>query len=584
MSISLTGKRWVIREKDERLRQTLSESLSIDPIAAGVLILRGVRTREEGEVFLESSLGQLRNPLDIPSIKDAAERTITAIERMEKICIYGDYDVDGVTAASLMILVLKRLGADVSYCLPHRMKHGYGLHPDVVRQIRESGTDLLITVDNGISAVEEVALARALDMDVIITDHHEPPVNLPDTPFIVNPKIRTGLIQDSGTLNRMPFSELSGVGLAFALTVAVRAGLREKHQDQVINLPNLREYLDLVALGTIGDVVPLTDDNRILVRHGLLEIARTRNTGIRALMRAAGLNGSEITPGRVGFVLAPRINAAGRMGDAELALKLLVSSDEKEAEQAAHTLNEENRKRQETEKEILDAALEQAERERGASKVIVLHSEDWHPGVIGIVASRIAERFYRPTIMITRVNQKAVGSGRGIPGFSLYKALEACEGSLQGFGGHAMAAGLTLLWDRIPEFKEGINAYADRVLTEENLVPAIKVDELVDPDRITDRLLGELEKLKPFGMGNPEPTFLSKRVRIMSPRIVGEDHLRFNIPCKGAGIGVIGFHMKNLLGSLAGGAACDLLYHLRYNDYNGVRSIQAVLVDLRLSE
>jgi single-stranded-DNA-specific exonuclease len=581
MALSLTGKRWHLQKWNEQTVQELSEALSIGHTVAGILYLRGVRTSEQGRVFLESKLEHLQNPLQVPGIMESADRIVTSMEKRERICVYGDYDVDGVTAASLMVLVLRRYGANVFSFLPHRIKHGYGLHAEIIRQIHSSGAKLLITVDNGIAASDEVALARSLGMDVIITDHHQPPAQLPETPYIVNPKAHEGLSVEQGSSVVDHFSNLAGVGLAFILMVAVRARLRDKDDTQADVLPNLREYLDLVALGTIGDVVPLTGENRILVRHGLREIAQSQNMGIRALLDLSGLTGAVVTPGQVGFILAPRINAAGRIGDPELALRLLVSQDKKEVYEIATALNQENLKRQEIEKKILAQALEQVDREKGEEKVHVLHCESWHPGVIGIVASRIVDRYYRPTIMIAQKNGKGTGSGRSIPQFSLYDALEACRDELEEFGGHTMAAGLTLAWDRIQAFREKINNYAEQFLNEEDLIPTVRVDGLLDPDRISDRLLQGLEKMKPFGIGNPEPTFLSQGVRMMFPRIVGENHLRFQIQRRQGRLNAIGFNMKDHYDSLEESATLDVLYHLRYNEYNGSRTIQAVLVDLR---
>ncbi|MEK6776555.1 MAG: DHHA1 domain-containing protein [bacterium] len=630
MPISLTGKRWLVQERDDRVVRELSEALSIEPAVAGVLFLRGIRIKEQGDIFLEPSLKHLSNPTKIPGIIPAADRICDAIRNKEKICIYGDYDVDGVTATSLMFLLLERFGADVFYFIPNRMEHGYGLHAEAIREIRKAGTDLLVTVDNGISANDEVALARALGMEVIITDHHEPPVELPETKYIINPKVsgRSTIDDSSSRLSDSSsnlssslegdFTILAGVGLAFALIVAVRARLRPSagspsagspsagspstgspstgspstgspstgsgYHVSERELPNLSEYLDLVAIGTIGDVAPLTGENRILVRHGLEKIARSKNKGIRALMRVSGLNGSMVTPGQVGFVLAPRINAAGRIGDAGTALRLLVSSDEREVEAAALILNQENQKRQEIEKEILGQVLERIEKEGRDDKVIVAHAEDWHAGVIGIVASRIVERFYRPTILITMKNGIGTGSGRSIPGFSLYEALHACREELLGFGGHRLAAGLTIDWDRIQRFRERINRYAEDHLNAEDLIPTIKVDGIIDTHHISDGLLQDLEKLKPFGMGNPEPIFVSRNVRIRNLRLVGEEHLRFQIQSRQGPMTVIGFRMKELLNSLSEDTPLDLLYHLRYNEYNGTRSIQAVLVDLMPSQ
>ncbi|NOY53590.1 MAG: single-stranded-DNA-specific exonuclease RecJ [Deltaproteobacteria bacterium] len=573
MRTSLLGKYWKFREHDEEQVRDLSDALGVSSLTAAVLRHRKITSREEGRIYLNAGLSDLSNPLEIPGIVPAAERMVAALERKDRICIFGDYDVDGVTATALLVRILNRLGADVTCLLPNRLKDGYGLHRAVIPRIVETGAKLLITVDNGISAREEIAQIRKAGIDVIVTDHHEPPEVLPETPYLVNPKMEPARAGH--------FAMLSGVGLAFALLVAVRALLREKNSDGRRDLPNLREVLDLVALGTIGDVVPLVGENRILVRHGLAEIGRSRNRGIRALVNAAGIRGSVVTPGQVGFALAPRINAAGRLGDAMLALRMLVSDDPEEVEELAAMLNTENLRRREIEKKIFAEALERMEREGSEGKVIVLASEDWHPGVIGIVASRMVERFYRPTILIARKNGMGVGSGRSISGFSLYRALEAGGEYLQGFGGHEVAAGLTVAWERIPAFRDAVNHYAEETLDAETLVPSISIDDSLVPEQVTPELLGELEKLKPFGIGNPEPVFQLSGVRPQSVCIVGEAHLRFQVPCGKGLLNVIGFNLGKYADPLTAAPSSDLLCHLRFNDFNGKRSVQAVLVDIR---
>lgn len=572
MQVSLLGKGWKFRKHDEKQARDLSDALGVSSLAAAVLCHRKITNREEGRIYLEAGLSDLRNPLEIPGIIPAAERVISALEEGERICVFGDYDVDGVTATSLMVLILKRLGADVVYLLPHRMEHGYGLHREMIPRIMAAGTKLLITVDNGISAREEIARIRKAGIDVIVTDHHEPPESLPDTPYIINPRMQ---MERAGH-----FAVLSGVGLAFALLVAVRALLREKNTDGRLDLPNLREFLDLVAIGTIGDVVPLVGENRILVRHGLVEIGRSRNRGVRALMSAAGIEGTEVSPGQVGFALAPRINAAGRLGDATLALRMLISDDPEEVVELAATLNAENLRRRRIEKEILAEALEAIETGGGEGKVLVLASETWHPGVIGIVASRLVERFCRPTILITRKNGVGTGSGRSIPGFSLYKALEAGRDHLQGFGGHKMAAGLTLAWEKIPVFREAINRYADETLPAETMVPVVFIDGTLEPDRVTPELVEEMGKLKPYGLGNPEPVFHLPGVTPREVRIVGESHLRFQVPGRKGLLNVIGFNMGDFAPQIMATSPWDLLCHLRFNHFNGRRLVQAVLIDL----
>jgi len=569
---SILGKRWKFREHDEGQVRDLSDALGVTSVTAAVLCHRKISSPEEGRIFLEAGLSDLRNPLEIPGIVPSAERVIAALEANERICIFGDYDVDGVTATALIVRVLRHLGGDVICFLPHRMEHGYGLHREVIPRIIEAGTKLLITVDNGISAREEIALAQDAGIDVIVTDHHEPPESLPETPYLVNPKMQ---MKGAGH-----FAVLSGVGLAFALMVAIRALLREKNSSGRYELPNLREFLDLVAIGTIGDVVPLVGENRILVRHGLSEIGRSKHRGVRALVNAAGIQGPDVSPGQVGFTLAPRINAAGRLGDATLALRMLISDDRDEVVEIAGMLNAENLHRQQIEKEILADALETIEREGSDGKVFVLASESWHPGVIGIVASRIVERFYRPTILITRKNGVGTGSGRSIPGFSLYEALEAGREHLQGFGGHMMAAGLTVAWEQIPAFREAINMYAEEALSAETLVPTVSIDGSLEPDQVTPELIEELEKLKPYGMGNPEPVFHLPAVTPQAVRIVGETHLRFQIPCGKGRMNVIGFNLGDYASQVTEASSLDLLCHLRFNDYRGTRSIQAVLMDL----
>ncbi len=573
-------KEWLIQQADESVVDNLAHMLSVSPVMARILYLRGIRTRPEAEAFLSASLSQLHDPLGFPDITVAADRLVLALEKKERICVYGDYDVDGVTATALVLLVLRRLGAEVFHYLPHRMSHGYGLHPDAIREIAAAGAAVLVTVDNGISAVEEVALARSLGMDVIVTDHHTPPDVLPDTPFLVNPQIHLDPERGGGT-GAEPYAALAGVGVAFSLLVVVRARLRASARWAAKKLPNLREYLDLVAIGTVGDVVPLIADNRILVAHGLREIERTRNRGLRALLRITGLMGKPITPGRVGFVLAPRMNAAGRLGDAQLALRLLTSQDEQEVRQTAVLLHQENLKRQEIEQEIAAAASDQVGPDGAVNKILVLASREWHPGVIGIVASRMVEQFYRPTVLITEKNGQGTGSGRSIPGFSLFDALHACRENLQSFGGHRMAAGLTLDWDRISAFRDSMNCYAETVLAPEDLVPKIRVDGRLKPASITEPLLQELQRLRPFGMGNPEPIFLSENVPVRNPRVVGGGHLRFQLAAGSRPLTAIGFNMKDHYETLQGGESMDLLYHLRTNEYNGSRSIQAVVVDMR---
>jgi single-stranded-DNA-specific exonuclease len=498
--------------------------------------------------------------------------------------IYGDYDVDGITSASLMFLILNRLGANVSYYLPNRLVEGYGISEDGLQEAENRDIDLLISVDCGITAVEEVNYARRKGLDCIITDHHEPGENIPDAAHhepgenipdaaaIVNPKL-------DGETN--PGFELSAVGVAYKFAQAL---YRKLGQDET----QLEEHLDLVALGTAADIVPMIGENRILTKFGLDQIARTTKPGLKSLIFISGLMGQKIGTGQVVFILAPRINAIGRLGDAEKAIKLLTTRNESQASRIARILNAENKRRKDIDEKTLNEALEQMEERIDLEKdrAIVLSSRGWHQGVIGIVASRLVERFHKPTVMIAIDGAEGKGSARSIPGFHLYDALRKCETHLIRYGGHKYAAGLSIAPEKIETFRKCLNEVSSEMLTEEDLVPKLNIDAELELEYITDELVDILERFAPFGPQNMRPVFVTCGCEIVgTPHIVGKKHLKFRVRKGEKILDCIGFNQGDFLNKLNyRPMIIDMVYIIEYNVWNGVKRIQIRTKAIKLSE
>ncbi|MBI4746663.1 MAG: single-stranded-DNA-specific exonuclease RecJ, partial [Deltaproteobacteria bacterium] len=454
-------KLWRVREPEIALQKTLAASLNISTITSQLLINRGISDVEQAGRFLSSTLSDIRSPLGMKGMKEGVERVLKALHNKEKIAIYGDYDVDGITSTSILLMFLKSAGADVSYYIPERIAEGYGLNADAIRSLAEKGVTLVITVDCGISDHTEVKLAKELGVDVIVTDHHEVPDDPPPAYVVINPK-------QQGC--PFPFKNLAGVGVAFNMIIALRATLRDEGFWKGKEVPNLKEYLDLVALGTIADVVPLVDENRIFVKYGLMELTASTKPGIIALKEISGLSDAQINAGMVGYRLAPRINAAGRVGKGVDGVRLLTSERYDEAASIAKLLDDGNKERQGLEEVILREATEMAE--AGliyGRKSLVLASENWHPGVIGIVASRIAEKYYRPTVMIALKNGVGKGSARSIHPFMLYEGLKECSHLLNEFGGHDYAAGLSINEENVEKFRDAFERVASKRLTAEDM-------------------------------------------------------------------------------------------------------------------
>ena len=565
-----TGKRWVEVAGGEGAA-ALAGALGLHPLAARVLASRGHARPDDARAFLEASLADLPDPFLMKGMEAAVERLVRAVEGGEKIAAYGDYDVDGVTSTVLLATLLRAAGAEVVTYIPHRLVEGYGLNGAAVARLASEGVRLLVTLDCGITSVEEVRGAAALGLDTVVVDHHTVPVELPAAAAILNP-------HQPGC--GYPSKELAAVGVTFALAMALRRRLRERGRfGDARPEPNLKELLDLVALGTVADVVPLVGANRILVRWGLEAVARTRRPGLRALQRVAGMaHGTPVTAGQIGFRLGPRLNAAGRLDDAGRGVRLLSTGDEAQARDLAEELDRENQSRQEIERRMLAEALADAEVSlaRGV-RGLVLAREGWHPGVVGIVAARIAERFHRPAVLIGMADGVGKGSGRSIEGFHLYDALAACGGHLARFGGHRHAAGVTIAPERVEAFREAFEAHAAAALAEEDLVPRCRIDGWVEAGDLSARAAQDLEKLGPYGAGHPEPVF-ALRTTAQKARTVGAGGAHLKLTLAG-GWDAIGFGLGSKLG------LCDrpveAAFTMGFDEWDGTRRLQLKLRDLR---
>jgi single-stranded-DNA-specific exonuclease len=565
--------KWVVQSApDFNSAQKLSNELNIPAVASRILVSRGLTNSIEAERFLKPSLSDLFDPFLLSNMDKSVERVIKALKNNERIMIYGDYDVDGITSTAVMFLVLNRLGANVTYYLPNRLIEGYGISVDGLLEAEKRNVNLLITVDCGITAVEEFDTARKMGIDCIITDHHEPADRLPDTHAIVNAKL-------DGENN--PGFELSAVGIAYKFAQAL---YRQLGQDE----SELEEHLDLVALGTAADIVPMVGENRVLTKYGLEQIARTTKPGLKALIFISGLMGQKIGTGQVVFILAPRINAIGRLGDAEQAIKLLTTKDENKASTIARILNAENQRRKSIDEQTLNEAIEQLESRIDLSKerAIVLSSRGWHQGVIGIVASRLVEKYHRPTVMIAVDGDEGKGSARSIPGFHLYDALKECEGDLIRYGGHKYAAGLSIAPEKIDSFRKNLNRVSSKMLSEEDLIPKLGIDSEIEVEIIDDDLVNVLEKFAPFGPQNMRPVFVSYGNEIVgTPHIVGKRHLKFKVRRGEKILDCIGFNQGDFLKSMNyRPMLIDMVYVIEHNYWNGQNRIQLRTRDIRLSK
>lgn len=558
-------KSWQFYEENNELAEEISNKFKISKLLAQILINKNVTKDDEIEVFLNPKRNNFYDPFLMPDMEKAVERIIKAIENKEKVLIYGDYDVDGITSTTVLKKFLEKLGMTVDYHIPNRLKEGYGLNKEAIEEIAEKGTQLMITVDCGISGVEETEYAKSKGIDVIITDHHEPGEKLPNAIAVVDAKIKT---------NRYPFNQLAGVGVVFKLIQALSIRLKLDEKEYL-------QYLDLVCLGTISDIVPLVDENRVIAKLGLKLVNVTKNIGLRTLLESAGYTVADSNT--ISFGIAPRVNACGRMGFADQALGLLLSENRNDALELATKLNEYNKERQEKEKKIFNDALELIEQDEEKSPAIVLGKEGWHHGVIGIVSSKITEMFFKPSILIGFEGEEGKGSGRSIPGIDLHEALLKCGNNLEKYGGHAMAIGLSLKKENFGEFKKELNEYLASLNIGE-IKQIIKVDAIADLQSISMKTVEELKLLEPFGEENKMPIFCLKNLKIYSIRALTEGkHLKLTLRDDNMEIGAIGFNMGEMTNSLKIGDKVDIIGALEINEYNGYRNIQMNLKDVMKS-
>ena len=570
--------KWILPDGNiESLAAALVAELKVHPLAARVLVQRGYKTPAAAKAFLSDSLNDLPDPLLMKGMPQAVLRLATAVLEKQKTTLYGDYDVDGVSSTALLSIFLRQLGHQVETYIPHRLGEGYGLNSAAIEKIAADGTRLLVTLDCGITSHAEVSLAQQKGVDVVVVDHHAVPETMPPAIAVLNP-LQPGC--------EYPTKFLCAAGVTFNLCIGLRKHLRDQGFFASRAEPNLKSLMDLVALATVADVVPLVGVNRLLVRHGLRELTAGHRPGIKALKEVADLATDEITSGHVGFRLGPRINAAGRLDDASVGLKLLCAESYEEALPLAKTLDAANAERQLIEKQIVQGAITRAEEAvaRG-SRGLVLFSDDWHPGVVGIVASRIVERFHRPAVLIGIRDGVGRGSARSIEGFHLYDALKECSVHLTRFGGHKHAAGLSILPEHLPVFIAAFEQIANARLTEEDLVGRCKIDAFVRLGEVDEAAVEALGQLAPFGMGNPEPVLASRGLvampRVLASKQPGEPgHLKLSLEAAPQ-LDVIGFRLADKL-SLTEGPV-DLAYQISVDEFRGISRVQLKLKDLRAS-
>jgi len=563
------NKVWIVKSQDKVLREKLAKELGISPILSALLINRNLTEPSAIDKFLHCSKGSLHDPFKFKDMKKAVGRIRKAINQKEKIMVYGDYDVDGITAVAMLTIFLKKEGARADWYLPNRIEEGYGLNMEAVKFVKSKGVSLLITVDCGTTDKKEVDFLNQCGIDTIIVDHHQVQKdNLPAALCLINP-----LQPDCS----YPFKELTGAGLTYKLICALSGDVEHKNE----------EFLDLVALGTVADVAPQMGENRILTKLGLSRLNSTRRIGIQALLDAAGFYGNRIQGNHIGFVIGPRINVSGRIGSPDIALRLILTEDMAEARELAGILNEENSFRQKLQEGILKEAVSKIEGEVNFKdhRVIVVWGDDWHPGVVGIVASRIADRFYRPAIVLGIRGDVAKGSGRSIENFHLFEAVYKCKDLLENFGGHEAACGVTILRNNIERFKDSINMVAHTMINTENLVQKVEVDMELVLSSLDKRLMEELDMLEPFGAGNPQPLFLSKNLKIKgSPSHLGRSGIKMWVADKNITCEAVCFNAQDMLGRLQGSNCVDMVYYPKVRKVSGIDTVKLEAKDLKVAQ
>ena len=573
-SVSAAGglrPRWVRpSELSQNTVNELAGALSAPRAFAAILVTRGVDSPESAAQFLNPSISSLHDPFLLPDMDRAVDRILRAIRDHERMMVFGDYDVDGITAVFLLTSYLRELGGDVHHVIPHRLRDGYGLSEKGVSCAKKLGATLIVTVDNGIGAIDEVALAKSMGIDVVVADHHEPGARMPEAIAVIDPKRAD---------SRYPFADLAGVGVAYKLVQA----LLERAGGTVSR--DLNEDLDVVALGTVADVVPLTGENRVLTKLGLRAIESSKKPGLVALKELSGLTGRRIESEHVAFILAPRINAAGRMGDSDSGIRLLFSQGTDEAKAIAEGLEDDNARRRQVDEETLRQAVGKIEKTYGSEipPGIVLWSRKWHPGVLGIVASRLAERYRRPAVLISVEGESARGSCRSVEGFDVYGALSRCKTFLTGYGGHSHAAGITLSKSDLEQFRDAFMPLVDESLKSIDVTPKLYLDYELHLSEVSENLAQMLGQLAPFGIGNPEPVFLTSNVQVLDRSVVGGgSHLRLSVKQGSFFAECIGFNLAHLEKEIACADGDVSLAHIPWlSTWQGRTRLQLRLKDVK---
>ena len=560
------NKKWQLNEVNDELADKIANEFNISKIVASIIANKGLKDNNEIEVFLHPRRGDFHDPFLMPDMDKAVARIIQAIDNKEKVAIYGDYDVDGITSSTVLHRFLEERGLHTDIYIPNRLNEGYGLNKKEIEAIAETKHTLIITVDCGITGYDEIEYAKTFGIDTVVTDHHEPPEKLPDAIAVVDCKRKD---------NKYPFNGLAGVGVAFKLTQALAIKL---------NLPeeSYLKYLDIVCVGTISDIVPLVDENRTISKLGLRLVKQTRNIGLKVLLESIGYK--KIDSNTISFGIAPRINACGRMGHEKEALKLFLTNNIEEAKQITQKLNEYNLQRQEIEKRIFDEAQELMQNpEEQKLPCIVLRKENWHHGVIGIVSSKITDIYFKPSILMCIEDKEAKGSGRSIPGFDIHEALENCKENIKQFGGHSMAIGITIDNDKFADFKKQIEEYAESKQISE-IVPVLNIDEKVQLKNINLSDIKDLELLEPFGEANKPPIFQINNLKIESIRTLTQGkHLKLDVKEENTRFSAIGFNLGNLANDYKIEDKVNIAGFLEINSFNGMDSIQINIKDIMKS-
>jgi len=561
------NKKWITPEYDPELANRISTKFNISPLVAKVLAGRGITDDTEINNFLYTDISQFADPFMLPDMKIAKKRIMRAIECKEKIAVYGDYDVDGITATYILFDYLRSLNANVVYYIPNRSDEGYGLNNSAIDILSKEGVTLIITVDVGITATTETDFAKSKNIDIVITDHHTPSDILPDAIAVINPKL-----QD----HCYPNKDLAGVGVAFKLIYALSGC------DKTV----IDKYCEFVCIGTISDMVPLTGENRFIASYGLNKLSHTENIGLNSLIEIAGIEKTNISSSNISFAIAPRLNAAGRLGSAEISVKLFLSENHNEAKTIAAHLDEGNKIRQITEQQILNDALEIIDKYKmSEDKVIVVSGNGWHHGVIGIVASKISEKYYRPTMVISvDEDGTAKASGRSVPGFNLYDALSNVSQYLDKFGGHELAAGFSLHEENISLFRKSINKYAETIFSNDMLTPKLKIDAEISVDEITLKNAKELSVLEPYGIGNRTPVFSLKNLTVHSVKIHKDGKHAFLSFKKAGGLfSSPAFNMADKMAAVSSGDMLNIAGTININSFKGTDNVQYIIKDTKVS-